>query len=104
MNTADISNMGTGCSKLSDLLMVIACFRLPDLFPEVYEKSTLKMNPKTLKAVLVLVFVVLALSSYVSLSGLTLTQFIGMAIFIAAAAVVMLVRYKNFKDADKVNK
>ena len=99
MNTADISNMGTGCSKLSDLLMVIACFRLPDLFPEVYEKSTLKMNPKTLKAVLVLVFVVLALSSYVSL-----TQFIGMAIFIAAAAVVMLVRYKNFKDADKVNK
>ena len=84
--------------------MVIACFRLPDLFPEVYEKSTLKMNPKTLKAVLVLVFVVLALSSYVSLSGLTLTQFIGMAIFIAAAAVVMLIRYKNFKDADKVNK
>lgn len=30
MNAADISNMGTGYSKLSDLLMVIACFRLPD--------------------------------------------------------------------------
>ncbi len=104
MNTADISNMGTGCSKLTDLLMVIACFRLPDLFPAVYEKSTLKMNPKTLKGVLVLVFIVLALSSYVSLSGLTATQFIGMGIFIAVAAIVMLVRYKNFKDADKAAK
>ena len=104
MNTADISNMGTGCSKLTDLLMVIACFRLPDLFPDVYNKSTLKMNPKTLKAVLVLVFIVLALSSYVSLSGLTTMQFVGMGIFIAVAAVVMLVRYKYFKDTDTVRK
>lgn len=46
MDTADISNMGTGCSKLADLLMVYACFRLPTMFPEEYKKSALYIAPK----------------------------------------------------------
>lgn len=102
MNTTDISNMGTGCSKLSDLLMVYACFRLPDVLPDVYARSTLKLKPALLKVVMVLVFIVLALSSVVSLSSLTLLQFAGMGIFIVAAIIVMLLRYKHFQDQDKV--
>lgn len=102
MNTTDISNMGTGCSKLSDLLMVYACFRLPDVLPDVYERSTLKMKPSTLKVVMVIVFIVLALSSVVSLSGLTPMQFAGMGIFIVAAIIVMMLRYKHFEDQDKI--
>jgi len=104
MDTADISNMGTGCSKLADLLMVYACFRLPDKLPEVYNNSTLKMKPQTLKIVLVLVFIVLAASSYVSLSGLTAMQFVGMGVFIAASVVVMMLRYQHFEDRDAVKK
>lgn len=104
MDTADISNMGTGCSKLSDLLMVYACFRLPDVMPEVYERATLKFKPATLKAVMVIVFIVLGLSSIVSLSGLTSTQFIGMGVFIVASIIVMLLRYKYFEDQDKIKK
>lgn len=100
MNTTDISNMGTGCSKLSDLLMVYACFRLPDKFPEVYNNSTLRMKPNTLKAVLVLVFLVLAGSSYVSLSSLTAGQFLGMGIFVVVAILVMLLRRNHFQDQD----
>lgn len=102
MNTTDISNMGTGCSKLSDLLMVYACFRLPDKFPELYNNSTLKMPAKVLKAVLVVVFFVLAATSCVSLSGLTGMQFLGMGIFILIAIAVMLVRHKYFQDQDLV--
>ncbi len=104
MNTTDISNMGTGCSKLSDLLMVYACFRLPDVLPEVYEKSTLKMKPRNLKIVMVIVFIVLGLSSYVSLSGLTPMQFLGMGIYIVIAIAVMLLRKNHFADADLAKK
>ena len=100
MDTTDIANMGTGCSKLSDLLMVYACFRLPDVLPEVYEKSTLKMAPGKLKAVMVLVFLVLGGTSAVSLSSLTGGQFLGMGVFIVIAIIVMLLRQKHFKDAD----
>lgn len=100
MNTTDISNMGTGCSKLSDLLMVYACYRLPDKFPEIYNNSTLRMKPSTLKAVLVVVFLVLAGSSYVSLSSLTSGKFLGMGIFVVVAIVVMLLRHKYFQDQD----
>ena len=104
MNTTDISNMGTGCSKLSDLLMVYACFRLPDVLPEVYEESTLKMKPQNLKIVMVIVFIVLALSSYVSLSGLTPMQFAGMGIYIVIAVAVMFLRKSHFQDADLAKK
>ena len=68
MNTSDIANMGTGCGKLTDLLMVYACFRLPKVFPEEYRKSALYMSPAKLNAALAVVFVVLAATSYVSLS------------------------------------
>ena len=96
MNTTDISNMGTGCSKLADLLMVYACFRLPDVLPDVYEKSVLKLKPQTLKVVMVLVFVVLALSSYVSLSSLTAKQFLYMGIYIVVAIALMFSRQSAY--------
>ncbi|MCB7318830.1 APC family permease [Lacrimispora sp. 210928-DFI.3.58] len=98
MDTADISNMGTGCSKLADLLMVYACFRLPTMFPEEYKKSALYIAPKKLNAALAVVFVVLAATSYVSLSGLSAKQFMYCGIYIVAASILMMVRYKHFKD------
>ena len=39
MDTTDISNMGTGCSKLTGLFTICACWRLPSLFPEAYEAA-----------------------------------------------------------------
>ena len=56
MNTSDIANMGTGCGKLTDLLMVYACFRLPKVFPEEYRKSALYMSPAKLNVALAVVF------------------------------------------------
>ena len=96
MNTTDISNMGTGCNKLADLLIVYACFRLPVLFPETYKKSVLYIEPKKLNAMLVVVFIVLAATSYVSLSGLSARQFMYCGIFIVAATILMQLRYKNY--------
>ena len=98
MNTSDIANMGTGCGKLTDLLMVYACFRLPKVFPEEYRKSALYMSPAKLNAALAVVFVVLAATSYVSLSSLNARQFLYIGLFILAAVVLMLVRYKNVKE------
>ena len=98
MNTSDIANMGTGCGKLTDLLMVYACFRLPKVFPEEYKKSALYMSPAKLNVALAVVFVVLAATSYVSLSSLNARQFLYIGLFILAAVVLMLVRYKNVKE------
>ena len=98
MNTSDIANMGTGCGKLTDLLMVYACVRLPKVFPEEYKKSALYMSPAKLNVALAVVFVVLAATSYVSLSSLNARQFLYIGLFILAAVVLMLVRYKNVKE------
>ncbi|MCD8221275.1 MAG: APC family permease [Clostridiales bacterium] len=96
MDTTDISNMGTGCSKLSDLLMVYACFQLPRVFPEQYKNSPLYVDPKKLNIALAIVFVVLALTSYVSLSSLTGRQFLYIGIYIVVALCVMAARHKSY--------
>ena len=104
MNTADISNMGTGCSKLADLLMVYACFRLPDVLPDEYNKSTLRVKPKTLKVVLVVLFCVLAATSYVSLSGLTGRQFLYIGIYVVLAIALMCARHGSYKKKNEGQK
>lgn len=98
MNTTDISNMGTGCGKITDLLMVIACARLPKKYPQEYANSVLHIDPKKLNIILVLVFCVLAATSYVSLSGLSGKQFLYIGIYIVVACIIMFVRYPKFHD------
>ena len=56
------------------------------------------MSPAKLNAALAVVFVVLAATSYVSLSSLNARQFLYIGLFILAAVVLMLVRYKNVKE------
>lgn len=56
------------------------------------------MSPAKLNVALAVVFVVLAATSYVSLSSLNARQFLYIGLFILAAIVLMLVRYKNVKD------
>ncbi|MFR2253543.1 MAG: hypothetical protein ACLS6H_05970, partial [Clostridium sp.] len=60
--------------------------------------SALYMSPAKLNAALAVVFVVLAATSYVSLSSLNARQFLYIGLFILAAVVLMLVRYKNVKE------
>ncbi len=98
MNTSDISNMGTGCGKLTDLLMIYACYRLPKVFPEEYNKSPLHMEPKKLNVALIIVFIILAATSYVSLSSLSPKHFLYIGIYILAAIILMELRYKTVKD------
>ena len=97
MDTADISNMGTGCGKLADLLIVYACYRLPVLFPEEYKKSVLYLEPKKLNALLLVVFIILAATSYVSLSGLSGKQFLYCGLFIVASTILMMARFNSYK-------
>ena len=56
------------------------------------------MSPAKLNAAFAVVFVVLAATSYVSLSSLNARQFLYIGLFILAAVVLMLVRYKNVKE------
>ena len=56
------------------------------------------MSPAKLNAALAVVFVLLAATSYVSLSSLNARQFLYIGLFILAAVVLMLVRYKNVKE------
>jgi uncharacterized membrane protein len=56
------------------------------------------MSPAKLNVALAVVFVVLAATSYVSLSSLNARQFLYIGLFILAAVVLMLVRYKNVKE------
>lgn len=97
MDTTDISNMGTGCSKLTGLFTICACWRLPSLFPEAYEKSVLHIEPKKLHAVLCVCLAVTIVTSFVSLSSLKPKHYLYIGLFILVSIIIMLIRYKNVK-------
>ena len=97
MDTTDISNMGTGCSKLTGLFTICACWRLPSLFPEAYEKSVLHIEPKKLHAVLCVCLTVTIVTSFVSLSSLKPKHYLYIGLFILVSIIIMLIRYKNVK-------
>lgn len=103
MDTTTIANMGTGCGKLTDLMIVYACFRLPTVMPEQYKNSPLYVPRAKLNVALAVVFVILAGTSYVSLSGLSAQEFLYCGIFIVAAIIVMLVRYNKVKEKELTN-
>lgn len=102
MNTEDISNMGTGCNKLADLFIVYACMRLPKTLPEEYKKSVLYIEPGKLNIILLGVFIVLAATSYVSLSGLAPRQFLYIGIYVVVAAGLMMARYGKYKEKNGI--
>lgn len=101
MDLTLISNMGIGTDMLTEFMVLLACWKLPDVLPEEYKKSSFYMKRGTFHVVLILVGVLMLGTSYVNLSDLTMPAAIACLVYIAVLVVYMNLRYKHIKANKK---
>ena len=95
MDLTAIANMGVGTDMLTEFMVLIACWKLPKLFPEQYRKSSFYMKPAVLHTVLVFIGILMLGTSYVNLSDLTLPNYIACGIFIVVLFIYTQLRYPH---------
>lgn len=98
MDLTLISNMGVGTDMITEFMVLLACWKLPDILPEEYKKSTFYMKKKTLHIVLLLIGILMIGTSYVNLSDLTVPAGIACVIYILILFVYTQIRYKHVAD------
>ena len=95
MDLTLISNMGIGTDMLTEFMVLLACWKLPDVLPEEYKKSNFYMKKGTLHAVLIFVGILMLGTSYVNLSDLTVLAAIACLVYVAVLFVYTQLRYKH---------
>ena len=96
MSIEIIANIGIGLDMLTEFAILIACFRLPKLFPEEYKKSAFYVKPQILHCILIVVGIFMLGSSYVNLSDLTGPMYLQILIYLVFVYILTQVRYKYF--------
>lgn len=96
MSTEIIANIGVGLDMLTEFAVLIACFRLPKLFPEQFEKSTFYVKPQILYCILSVVGVLMLGTSYVNLSDLTGSMYIAIIVYLIFVYILTQLRYKYY--------
>lgn len=96
MSTEVIANIGVGLDMLTEFAILIACFRLPKVFPEKFKNSTFYINPRILYIILIIVGVLMLGSSYVNLSDLTLPTYINIIGYLIFVYILTQFRYKYY--------
>ena len=98
MDLTLISNMGVGTDMLTEFMVLLACWRLPDVLPEEYKKSNFYMKKTTLHVLLVFIGILMIGTSYVNLSDLTVPAAIACVIYIVVIFVYTQIRYKHVAE------
>ena len=94
MDLTLISNMGVGTDMISEFMVLLACWRLPDVLPEEYRRSSFYMKRSMLHGVLVVIGCLMLFTSYVNLSDLTVPAAIACAVYVAVLVVYLQLRAK----------
>lgn len=97
MDLTLISNMGVGTDMVTEFMVLLACWRLPDIFLEEYQKSAFCMKKRTLHILLFFIGILMIGTSYVNLSDLTVPAAIACGIYILVMFVYTQVRYPYVK-------
>ncbi|GAA0719878.1 APC family permease [Clostridium malenominatum] len=98
MDTTSIANMGIGLDMLTEVAILVACFRLPKMFPEEFAKSTLKIKESTLYVLLVIVGILMIGTSYVNLSDMSTPIYIAIVAYLVFAFILTQVRHKQYLE------
>ncbi len=96
MDTGTIANMGIGLDMLTEFAVLIACFRLPTVFPEAFAKSTLRINKNLLYVLLCIVGVLMLGTSYVNLSDLSGPIYIAIVVYLVFVFGLTQICYKYY--------
>ena len=83
--------------EVLEFMVLLACWRLPDIFPEEYQKSAFCMKKRTLHILLFFIGILMIGTSYVNLSDLTVPAAIACGIYILVMFVYTQVRYPYVK-------
>jgi len=97
MNTETIANMGIGLDMLTEFAVLIACFRLPKLFPKEYKNSTLKIDKNLLYVLLCIVGALMLGTSYVNLADLSGPIYIAIILYLAFVFALTQICYKHYQ-------
>lgn len=95
MDLTLISNMGIGTDMITEFMVLLACWKLPDVLPEEYKKSNFYMKKSVLHTVLIFVGILMLGTTYVNLSDLTMPAAIACAVYVAVLFVYTQLRYKH---------
>lgn len=95
MDLTLISNMGIGTDMLTEFMVLLACWKLPDVLPEEFKKSNFYMKKSALHVLLIFVGILMLGTSYVNLSDLTMPAAIACVIYIVVLFVYTQIRYKH---------
>ena len=95
MDLTLISNMGVGTDMLTEFMVLLACWRLPDVLPEQFSKSAFYMKKVTLHTLLILIGILMLGTSYVNLSDLTPKAAVACGIYVLALFIYTQLRYKH---------
>lgn len=95
MDLTLISNMGIGTDMITEFMVLLACWKLPDILPEEYRKSNFYMKKGTLHTLLIFVGILMIGTSYVNLSDLTLPAGIACVVYVVVLFVYTQIRYKH---------
>lgn len=94
MDLTLISNMGIGTDMITEFMVLLACWRLPDVLPQEYRKSNFYMKKGTLHTILVFIGILMLGTSYVNLSDLKESP---IAAVLCIVYVVVLFLYTQFR-------
>jgi len=104
MDLTLISNMGVGTDMLTEFMVLLACWRLPDVLPEEYKKSNFYMKKSALHVLLIFIGILMIGTSYVNLSDLTVPAAIACLVYIAVMFVYTQIRYKHVAEKTAAGK
>ncbi|MCH6264328.1 APC family permease [Neobacillus citreus] len=92
-----IASLGSGIGFFANLIPIIAATQLPKKYPELYEKSKFKFNPKTLYGIVGIAIVLSVVQGYLLLKNLTAGLLVGVLIYIVCSAFYVMIASKTQK-------
>lgn len=98
-----IANIGIGLDMLCEFMILVACFRLPKVFPKEYAAAHFKMRGPAFYVLLSIVGILMLGTSYVNLSDLSGPIYIAIAGYLVFIVILTLLCYKYAKTRRSVS-
>lgn len=82
---------------ITEFMVLLACWKLPDILPEEYRKSNFYMKKGTLHTILIFIGILMLGTSYVNLSDLKESPMAAVAciVYVVVLFLYTQVRYKH---------
>ena len=91
LSLGTISALGTGVFLLANIIPIVAAIQLPKKYPDAYRNAPFKLPPTALKISVGIAVLLLFVQGYFLLTSLSIKYLIGTLIYMAAAALYVII-------------